>query len=126
MPKTDSLAYRHNPQWNSPQLGDCPTKDYTAEVTTFSHPFGAHIVVSSFGGENLTSFQVSGGHGAHAMVVKQVCDSPIKVLYNGKNVEEALAAFLGSFPHKDGEDNPKLLDGEQSLRTVMTEFMGGG
>lgn len=121
--KTDTLAYRHNPQWCHAHLpeevrkiwANCPTVDYTAEVTTFPHPFGTHIVVSSFDGENITTFMVSGGHGANACVVNQRCDSPIEILYNGKDVKEALAAFLGSFPHAEGE---------RSLRAVMTEFMG--
>ncbi len=123
MPTTVSLAYRHNPLWCHADKSDeirqffknCPTNDYTAEVTTFSHPFGTHVVVSSFDGENITSFMVSGGHGANACVVNQRCDSPIEVLYNGKDVDAALAAFLASFPHAEVV---------RALRAVKTEFMG--
>jgi hypothetical protein len=71
-------------------------------VYCISQPFGTHITVSAFGGENLYSLLVTGGHTANYAVIKQICDSPIEVTHFTDS-GEALRAFLSLMPHKAGE-----------------------
>lgn len=86
------FTYTHNPDWllTDHQRGVLAAaglerpfgveKEYQGFVVMIPHPFGSHVVVTGFDGEDITTFLMSGGHKVHTMVVRQRCDSPIEAV----------------------------------------------
>lgn len=115
------FKFMHNPEWmwspeharNLAAIGVTAgaTSEQEGGITVFDHPFGTHVVVSAFGGENIYTLMVTGGHAVDAVVVVQRCDSPLEVS-RFEVVEVAFVNFLGAMSHKDGE---------RSLRVVVKE-----
>lgn len=107
--KSKAFTFPHAIIWAYPQDKREEVKDVRgssvnrvneegAEITLIPQPFGMHVVVSAFDGENQYSLQTTGGHQGHVVVTHQQVDSPIEVLNSGyKATEEDYNALMDSW-----------------------------
>jgi hypothetical protein len=75
--------------------------DDTAWLIAVPQPFGLHLVVSAFNGENQYSLICTGGHKANILVVEHQVDSTIKVKNfapDSETLEEAREYWLRLMP----------------------------
>lgn len=73
-----SARYRKMPPPHAHAAGFNDTKRYDdGVIIDIPVTFGAHIVISTFGGENIWTLQASGGHYIVGRTTVQVVDSPI-------------------------------------------------